>query len=167
MRQTVKNDLVAAARAKRHGMHHTIKIAQEARRAGIPYDLAYALVEQETGTGRNVFGSDPTIYVGAGAVTKKKYLAYRARRRASGNRLMQGVGLTQLTWWEFQDAADRMGGCWNPRIQLRYGFRKLRGLIKAHGSDGIRRYNGSGPAAQAYKRSVLAKKSKWHRRLNP
>jgi hypothetical protein len=168
MKQTAKNDLIAAARAKRHGMHHALKIAQEARREKIPYDLAYAMVEQETGTGLNIFGHDPSIYRGAGQVTKKKYLAYKAARRASGNRRMQGVGLLQLTWWEFQDAADRMGGCWVPRIQLRYGFRTLRKLIDQHGyAKGIERYNGSGRAAEAYSRSVRAKRGKWTKRLNP
>lgn len=167
MRQTRANDLKAAARAKRHGMHHTIKIAQEARGAGIPYDLAYAIVEQETGTAQNIFGHDPTIYAGAGHVTKAGYLRYKHLRGTPG-RHMQGVGLIQLTWWEFQDGADRMGGCWKPRIQLRKGFRDLHGLMKRLGThDGIRAYNGSGPAAEAYAKSVAARRAQWHRRLNP
>lgn len=149
-------------------MHHTIKIAQEARRERIPYDLAYALVEQETGTAKNIFGHDPTIFVGAGQVTSKKYRAYRASRRASGNRHMQGVGLVQLTYWSIQDDADRLGGCWKPRIQLRKGFRDLRRLILAHGQvHGIERYNGSGPAAVTYSKSVRARRTQWHHRLNP
>ena len=168
MRQTRANDLKAAARARRHGMHHALKIAQEARREGIAYDLAYALVEQETTTGRNVFGHDPTIFAGAGRVTKSKYLRYRFARRGSGNKLMQGVGLTQLTWWAFQDEADQMGGCWKPRIQVRLAFRHLRRLIRAHGTpDALRAYNGSGPAAVAYSKSVQKRRAAWHRRLNP
>ena len=31
---------------------------------------------------------------------------------------------------------------------------------------GIERYNGSGAAAQAYRRSVLAREDKWHKRLH-
>jgi hypothetical protein len=168
VKQNAINDLKVAARAKRHGMHHAVKIAQEARAAGIPYDLAYAMAEQESTSARNVFGSDPTIFVGAGTVTKKKYRAYRTLRRASGNRLMQGVGPLQLTWWEFQDEADSLGGCWRPRINFRVGFRRLRALIKAHGTaEGIRRYNGSGPRAVAYSVSVRQKREKWRKRLNP
>jgi hypothetical protein len=167
MRQTRRNDVLAAARARRYGMHHALKIAQEARRAGISYDLAYSLVQQETGTGQNIFGHDPTIYAGAGQVTKAKYLTYKHLRCTPG-RQMQGVGLTQLTWWEFQDAADRMGGCWKPRIQLRKAFGDLRGLIRQHGEVvGIERYNGSGPAAVVYSKSVRARRLQWRRRLNP
>lgn len=167
MKQDRRHDVLAAARARRHGMRHSLKIAQEARLAGVPYDLAYALVEQETGTGRNVFGHDPTIYAGAGRVTKRRYLAYRRLRRESGNTLMQGVGLTQLTWWEFQDEADRHGGCWKPRVQLRVAFRRLRGLLGRGESAGIAAYNGSGPAATTYSVSVRSRRRKWHRRLNP
>jgi soluble lytic murein transglycosylase-like protein len=174
MKQSVKNDFVAAARARRYGMKHALKIAQEARRAGIPYDLAYAKIEQESGNGSNVFGHDRdsrgnlifparpgTVYV-----TKKLYDEYKRRRRNTG--LMQGVGPSQLTWWEYQDAADRAGGCWKPRYNIRTGFRLLRSLIKQYGTaEGVRRYNGSGPRAEAYKRSVLERRVKWRRRLNP
>lgn len=60
------------------------------------------------------------------------------------------VGLT-LTWYAYQDQADRLGGCWEPRFQLRVGFGLLHDLTRRHGlADGIRRYNGSGSAAVAY-----------------
>ena len=41
---------------------------------------------KESGGGKNVFGHDPTIFVGAGTVTKAKYLEYKKRRVASGNK---------------------------------------------------------------------------------
>jgi hypothetical protein len=79
---------------------------------------------------------------------------------------MQGVGLMQLTWYQLQDEADRQGGCWRIRPNLRVGFRHLRSLIDAHGlQDGIARYNGSGPDAQAYARAVLARRDTWRKRL--
>lgn len=140
-------------------------IVQEARRAKLPISLAFALCEQESNFS-NVFGHDPTIFIGAGKVTTTKYRAYRQKRRASGNRLMQGVGVCQLTWWETQDEADRQGGCQKSQFNIRTGFNTLAARIRAYGYvKGIERYNGSGPAAVAYSRSVRARADKWHRRL--
>lgn len=159
-------DLRYARIAADHGLVNSLRALWEARAAGISPSLALAMLEQESG-GKNVFGHDPTIFVGAGEVTKAKYLAYRAKRRASGNRLMQGVGPLQLTWWEFQDGADALGGAWVVKYNLRYGYRRLADLIKQNGKGlGVERYNGSGAAAQAYRRSVLAREDKWHKRLH-
>ena len=140
-------------------------IVAEARRAGIPISLGCALVEQESGF-RNVFGHDPvkTGQIRGGKVTRLQYTRYKALRALG--RGMQGVGLTQLTWFGFQDEADRLGGCWKPTYQLRVGFRLLHDLIDKHGqADGIARYNGSGEAAERYSREVRAKQSRWHDRL--
>jgi len=151
--------------AKRHGAHYSLRIVLEARRARIPVSLGFALVEQESGF-TNVFGHDPTIYAGAGTVTKSRYLAYRRRRRASGNKLMQGVGPCQLTWWEYQDAADRLGGCWIARYNIRLAFAHLAAQIEQHGlRAGIRAYNGSGSAADRYATRVLRLQRMWHQRL--
>ena len=38
---------------------------------------------------------------------------------------MQGVGPCQLTYWVLQDAADRLGGCWDWRCNVRVGFTLL------------------------------------------
>jgi hypothetical protein len=153
--------------ARQHGMHHARTIMDEANRAGIRPSLACAMVEQETGDCENVFGHDPTIFVGRGHVTPTLYRAYKTARRMSGNRLMQGVGPLQLTWWQTQDRADAMGGCDVVRYNLRCGFQTLAALIKEHGEQlGIERYNGSGPRARAYRASVLAKNKKWHERFN-
>lgn len=150
--------------ARKHGMQYTLKTASEANRAGLTYSLAFALCEQETGTCRNVFGHDPTIFVGAGEVTKAKYLAYKAAR---GHTRMQGVGPLQLTWWETQDRADRLGGCWRVSINLRVGFQTLAALVKSLGLvKGCERYNGSGPRAVAYSASLRSKERKWHARFN-
>jgi hypothetical protein len=95
---------------------------QEAKRAGLPLELACALLEKESGGGANVYGHDPSIFSGAGQVTRENYAQYKKQRIASGNRKMQGVGPCQLTWWEFQDQADAQGGCWRPRYNMRVGF---------------------------------------------
>ena len=46
---------------------------REAERAGLPLALACALLEKESSGGRNVFGHDPTIFAGAGKVTRANY----------------------------------------------------------------------------------------------
>src|SRR5919108_2223888 len=135
----------------------------EAQRVGLELKYACALLEKESAGGHNVFGHDPTIFVGAGEVTREKYVAYKQRR---GTTHMQGVGPCQLTWWEFQDQADREGGCWRPEINMRVGFRHLSDLMKKMGPAlGAQRYNGSGPAAEAYSRDLLAKAARWEARL--
>lgn len=162
-------DILLARRAIKHGKRDRIQVAWalriilEARRAGIPISLGFAIVQQESNF-KNVFGHDPTIYVGAGLVTKEKYLDYKRQR---GKTRMQGVGPCQLTWWEFQDGADRLGGCWIPRYNIQRAFTDLAALIKQHGAAvGIARYNGSGLAAKRYSREVREKQAAWHRRLS-
>lgn len=155
-----------ASIAAEHGIKNSLRALWEARHYGISPALAIAMLEQES-DGENVFGHDPTIFIGAGQVTRDKYMEYRRQRRASGNRLMQGVGPMQLTWWEFQDGADKMGGAWIPKYNIRYGFHRLADLIDAHGTwEGVERYNGSGPNAEAYRRSVKNSYDKWHNRLH-
>jgi hypothetical protein len=106
----------------------------------------------ETGGGRNVFGHDPTIFIG-GDVTKQRYLRYRLAR---GHRHMQGVGPVQLTYWSIQDAADKLGGCWIPEVNMRVGFALLRYNIARYGRErGFAAYNGSGPAAARYGRRAV------------
>ena len=94
----------------------------EARRAGLPLSYALAFLEKEsTGTdadgttrfGLNLFGHDAVRNpVKGGFVTQARYSQYRTNRQAGLG--MQGVGPCQLTWYEFQDRADSLGGCWMP-----------------------------------------------------
>lgn len=135
--------------------------------ANIPLDLACAMLEQESGGGRNVFGSDGVAtggaYVKGSEVTRESYLKYRAIRAQYG---AQGVGPMQLTYPPLQDQADAAGGCWDPRVNMLVGFQHLASLIRANGlTEGVRKYNGSGPAAENYKIQVLAKKAKWNTRI--
>lgn len=141
-------------------------LLQEADRAGLSHATAVSVTEQETGTGRNVFGHDDVKNPApkGGLVTEDRYLRYkRDRKRGLG---MQGVGPLQLTWWEFQDRADAMGGCWKVRYNYREGFTDLAALIEAHGwHEGVKRYNGGGPKAEKYANEVRLRHSKWLKRL--
>jgi hypothetical protein len=115
-RSKADNHYVAVA--ARHGCRKGLAriIIKWARHYHVSISLAFALFEHESGF-RKVFGHDPTIYAGAGLVTKLKFLAYRLARRRSGNRLMQGAGEGQLTWWQTQDLADTLGGERRPLAQ--------------------------------------------------
>lgn len=153
--------------AKRAGAEFAWRIVTEARAEKVQVSLAFALVEQESGF-RNVYGHDGVRNPApkGGKVTKANYLNVYlpARKRGEG---MQGVGPMQLTWFEFQDQADKLGGCWLPSRNIKVGLRVVAQNIKQHGEfAGVAAYNGSGPAAQAYARSVLAKRDHWHQVLS-
>jgi hypothetical protein len=131
----------------------------------IPLSYALALCEKE-GNFKNVFGHDAVRNPApkGGRVTAKSYAAYKKARKAGMG--MQGVGHTQLTWYEFQDQADALGGAWKPYPNMVVGFRHLKTLISAHGKEhGAAAYNGTGPAADAYGLDFVRKQLAWHRRL--
>jgi cell wall-associated NlpC family hydrolase len=133
----------------------------ESRRAGLPLAIACATLEQESGGGHNVFGNDNVRNpVKRGPVTKKRYLEYKRHRMLGEG--ANGVGPMQLTWPGYQDRADGLGGCWVPETNMRVGFSILRANIRSSGlRDGVRKYNGSGPAAEHYADRVLQRIRKW------
>jgi hypothetical protein len=142
-------------RLQRAGMVYPYWTWRQAKVARLGLPLACALLMQESAGGHNEFGHDPTIAVGWGTVTKAKYLAYRKLRDEGHG--CQGVGPCQLTAAGYQDEADRLGGCWIPRLNCAVGFHALHGLVAAHGLQaGVAAYNGSGPAAERYSQRVLA-----------
>lgn len=159
-------DLALARTAKKHGANYSLRIIMEARKAGIPISLAFALIEQESNF-RNVFGHDPTTSIPDSwkgtQVTKDKYHHYRDKRGSHGHGGMQGVGPAQLTWWEYQDKADQRGGAWKPQHNISVAFEHLASLIDSKGlRDGLAAYNGTGPAAEKYAGQVLMRQQKWH-----
>jgi hypothetical protein len=128
-----------------------------ATRAGLGYAAACALLVQETGGGRNVYGHDPTIFMGAGEVTEANYAEYKALRDET--HLSQGVGPTQLTWKGYQDQADDLGGCWKPLVNMIVGFGIIAGYRKAGLSwhDCWLRYNG----AESYAVQMVSRQAQW------
>jgi soluble lytic murein transglycosylase-like protein len=158
-------DLWLARRAKRHGAAFALRIVLEARRAGIPISLAFALVEQESGF-RNVFGHDAGAWrpddgrVTAGAVRE-------LLRRVKAGQPSNGVGLTQLTWPPFIHQAGALGGAHIPKYQLRVGFTHLAGLLRHyhHTSTALSAYNAGDPNSRKgkhYAAQVLNRAKKWH-----
>lgn len=140
-----------------------------AQAAGLELAVACAMLMGESGGGRMVWGSDGVstggTYLKGGPVTEANYKAYRAAVKA-GRIGRQGVGDSQLTSAEFQDRGDQLGGCWLPYPNQLSGFIGLQNRIRAYGlHDGLRRYNGSGPAAERYANARQAQASVWRARL--
>lgn len=161
----ITQDALYALRARRAGARYQWRIIRAAKKEGVRLSLAFALVEQETAF-RNIYGHDPTIFVGAGVVTERNYRLYKRLRGDHGQGGMQGVGPCQLTWWATQDQADKEGGCWDPGVNIRIGLRTLALNIRNYGGHtGIARYNGSGPDAERYANEVERKQQRWHKIL--
>jgi hypothetical protein len=160
-------DLRYARIARKNGLANSLRALWVAREIGISPSLALALSEQES-NGENVFGHDDSIFRGAGKVTQEKYRRYKKARLLSGNRKMQGVGPLQLTWWEYQDQADRLGGCWKTKFNFWVGYQLLDNLINQHRSvrKAMAIYNGGATNPNwTYADQVLAKRARWHKRL--
>lgn len=141
-------------------------ILNACNKTGLPLSYALALIEKESGF-RNIFGHDPTTSIPnswkGSKVTRLKYMFYKLRR---GRRGLQGVGPAQLTYNLFQDQADRLGGCWKPEPNMVVAFELLHSLTTHFGKlQGAVRYNGSGPAAEAYGRSFVQRQLWWHSKL--
>jgi soluble lytic murein transglycosylase-like protein len=161
-RQT--RDLQLARIANAHGAQYSLRIITEARKNNVPVSLAFALVQQESGF-RNVFGHDPTHSIPdrwkGTVVTAQKYKHYKEHRSSGG---MQGVGPCQLTWYEYQDEADRLGGCWKPRYNIAVAMDHLGNMLQSYQQhEAIKRYNGAGDAAERYAKQVEARMHTFHR----
>lgn len=165
MAAAIALDALKVGRARKAGILLPIRAYVASQRVEIPYYVACSFLEQESGGGQNVFGHDPTIFVGAGEVTRKKYLEYKKQR---GHTRMQGVGPMQLTYWSYQDEADSLGGCWRPFWNMIVGFRIVRGHHDLTDSwrEAARLYNGSGPAAEEYADQMTGRYDKWRKVLN-
>lgn len=153
-----------------HGIKRPDITIRAAREAELELAVACAMLMGESGGGRMVWGSDAVqtggAYVKGGPVTRENYLAYRALVRA-GKIGRQGVGDAQLTSSEFQDRGDQLGGCWDPYANQLSGFIGLANRVKAYGlRGGLRRYNGSGPAAERYADRRMAEIAIWRARLS-
>ncbi len=107
---------------------------------GLAIPRAVALRDQES-AGTNVFGGDwgdvgdrPPYY--HQHVTKERVQLLRAR--GTYRHGMNGIGEIQLTWWEFVEMAENLGGAHLRRPQFTVGF----GLLATY----LEKY----PALEAY-----------------
>lgn len=151
--------------AWQNGIVRPYPAMRAANETGLPFAVMCAILEKESYGGKNVFGHDGGTKgwaSGWGRVTKKKYLDYRRGRRLGKG--MQGVGPMQLTWWEFQDEADRRGGCWKPYVNMLVGAEILVGSFKQYKNwaEVGRRWNGSA----VYGEDLVDKINQWQDRFN-
>lgn len=156
------------------GIVNPAQVVAIAAATGLPLALACSLLDQESGGGHNVWGHDGGrnaqtggVYVPGAPVTRQAYEAYK-RLADTGVIHRQGVGPCQLTARTYQDAADARGGCWDWTANVTVGFSALVALTNRHGlPDGVRRYNGSGPAAEAYRDKMMDRYRSWTTKLGP
>jgi hypothetical protein len=163
---TTLRDLLLARRAKAAGASYSLRIILEARRAGLPISLAFAIVDQESAF-RNIFGCDKGVLFCHQPVTHERVL--KLIEDVQQGHMSNGVGLTQLTWIGFIKAAERLGGAHIVKNQLRIGFEVLAQNIDAFGiGGGLAAYNAGDPHSAKgirYAREVRAKQDKWHKVL--
>lgn len=151
-----------ALKAQRYvGFAKGLKIARAAKRKRLPYPLAFALVEQESGF-RHIFGHDTTFLAGQ-PVTHDRYQRLIAHIRAGGT--SNGVGYTQITYPGY---LLEHPGLWRKGKNLRFGFGLVKGFIDRYGKQkGLAIYNG-GPSNPQYDYadSVLRREARWRQRLS-
>ena len=144
-------------------------IVEAAKRSRLALADACALVEQESG-GKNIFGCDAGAPFCHEVVTEelvKRLINQRGYR--TGNAPMQGVGLTQLTWYTFVLEAEKLGGAHVPLNQCLVGFRLLWGYLQRYPRErAFASYNageGNWMRGRAYAQQVMAKARVWEDRL--
>lgn len=161
---TLESALTAA------GIGYVRTVITEAEANKVPVECVCVLLVKESYGGQSIYGRDPTPvgvvlpYAKGGPVTRDNYAAYKAGVLA-GTWPRQGVGPMQLTHWSLQDEADADGGCWDPVVNIRVGVRHFASLLRV-GPDlwtAFRRYNGTGPRAEAYADHALTLLPTWQR----
>ena len=126
-------DIKLARLVLRRGGRHGLRILWEARKNDVAFRVALGVCEQESGF-RGIYGHDAVRNRAPKGrpVTRRNYQTVYLPDRKNGLG-MQGVREFQLTWWEFQDRADRLGGCWQARWNIAVGLQVLGKAIKKHG----------------------------------
>jgi endonuclease/exonuclease/phosphatase (EEP) superfamily protein YafD len=159
--------------AERFGLVNVEAIETAAEQAGLPFAVACALMEKESG-GRNVYGHDAG---GAGPhgslVTEANFKAFLKAVLAGAT--SNGVGPAQITYAGARRAdGTRDGGFftamkdrglrpWVPVDNMRFGFELLAGYHAQTGSwvTAGERYNG----ARSYGEDLAKKIGEWRKRL--
>jgi hypothetical protein len=125
-------------------------------------EVFVAVLWRETGLPqRNVFGCDWGPQGGRPPYCGDPCTADRVRAWWPIHRSkMNGTSWAQLTWFEKVERAEALGGCHKPVNSMRVGAHDLALLISARGwFEGVKGYNGSGPAATEYATDVLNNKA--------
>lgn len=144
-------------------------IIEAAKRTRLSLADACALVEQESG-GENRFGCDaggPFCHEDVTEERIQKLINQKGYK--TGDAPMQGVGLSQLTWYTFILEAEKLGGAHLPLNQCLVGFKLLRSYLNQYPRErAFASYNageGNWMAGRAYAAQVMAKARVWEERL--
>ena len=156
-----KDNVVERLRAG--GILNPRMVVAEAKRAGLRLDYACAMLQKETGGGSNVFGHDPTIFVGAGNVDEGEVSGLQAPARGQRQQADAGRRADPAHLLDAAGPGGRPGRLLEPADQH---ARRLQAPGRSHPPAtarriGARRYNGSGDAAVAYSKDLLARAAKW------
>ena len=161
-------DAAAAA-----GIENADAAAKACRRAGLPFWVACALLEKESG-GRNIFGHDKG---GAGPhgqpVTRANFEAFY--REVLGGATSNGVGPCQITWAGTVKGGERDGGYfaqmlgmdlapWKPLDNMTFGFALVRKHYNRLG-DSWQKAGAAYNGRESYGVDFLAKVKQWNTRL--
>jgi hypothetical protein len=153
--------------ARRHTLGYARQIALAAGDSGIPFRIACALIEQESG-GRNIYGRNDAPGAALSGfpheVNEGNYQVFCWLVLDRGG-LSNGVGPAQITWRGYHlDAINRGIRLWLPMENLRYAFERILGPHFDNRADwwaAARDYNGSGEKAELYADEVMAKAQIW------
>ncbi len=148
------------------GLVNVDLIAAAAHATGLPFRVACALIEKESG-GRNVYGHDKGGALSGFEleVNEHNYAVFRWMVFEQGMP-SNGVGPCQITWKGFFLDMEKKGlKPWLPLHNVTYGFGLLSSYYKSLGSwvKAGELYNG----AEAYGLDLKKKIAAWKERLNP
>jgi hypothetical protein len=151
------------------GIVNAAQVVAIAGAVGLDLAVACTILEKESGGGQNVWGHDGVdpggTYVKGAPVTQADYLAYRGKLKA-GLIKAQGVGPCQLTWSGYQEAADKLAGCWDWHSNCTVGFQAIRDLQRSKGiRGGFIAYNGAAKYADDPVNGAMVLLDRWRTRL--
>lgn len=151
--------------ARENGLVNVGAIWNQSARVGLPFYIACALVEKESG-GRNVYGHDVDGALSGFPfpVNEENYRVFHWLVFDKGQK-SNGVGPLQITFKGHFPVMEREGlDPWRVSDNLFYGFRLFRGYLTDAKGDIVaagRRYNG----ALSYGIDLADKAEVWHRRF--
>lgn len=148
-----------------------VMVARVADEVGMDLALAYAVVEQES-FGRRVLGCDHGNVGDRPPYCNQEATRERVVRIMDGGKFghgMNGIGLPQMTWWEFVLRAEKLGGAHIVRNQLLVCLGDLTQMLGNHTyEEALGRYNAGGGwrnVVGTYVSQVGTKHQAWKKRL--
>lgn len=157
--------------ATKYGIANAGAAAVACRRAGIPFFVACALLEKESG-GRNIYGHDRGgAFSGAGDTQVTDINFMRFLTLVFGGQTSNGVGPCQITYkGYFPIMLDRGLNPADPLDNMTFGFELLAANYRTAGTWELAgaRYNGGGnpnASARAYGADLQHRITQWKNRL--